>query len=220
MSMQRGTLEEDTEERRWITQSSLHAETLHTLAELNEQCLELMTSQAQAQTAGAPPLLSDLRELWMSLDATARRRAAACPYLLVDAGFADVSRWMRAAGHPVRDVEHTPATCFFTVDQTTAVNRLVLTYAWHLARSRNAVARILLGMSAQCASLVAECSLRRITTLAETHPEWLLPRWPGRVQVWRELLITAIAGESAALEQARMHGLQLMAAEAYRFTRS
>ena len=61
--------------------------------------------------------------------------------------------------------------------QTRSMSRLVFTYAWHLARSQNAAARLLLGMSAHCARLIAVCTLRQIHDLAEAHPEWLQPRW-------------------------------------------
>ena len=53
----------------------------------------------------------------------------------------------------------------------------------------------------------------RLGRFAERHPEWMRPRWPNRVKVWRELLLAAASGEVVALENARMHGLQLLAAE-------
>ena len=90
----------------------------------------------------------------------------------------------------------------------------MLTYAWHLARSQSAAARLLLGMPDPCAALIAHLGLRQIQALAEAHPEWLRPRWPTRVRVWRELLLAAAAGEALALERARLHGLTLLAAEA------
>ena len=82
-----------------------------------------------------------------------------------------------------------------------------------VARSQNAAARLLLGMSAHVARLVAVCTLKQIHDLAEAHPEWLQPRWATRAGYWRELLISANTGDSNAMEQARMRGLQLMAAE-------
>lgn len=68
-------------------------EIFSTLAELNEQCLEVMTEQAALRAPNAPPMFRDLADLWRQLDVGARRRAAACPFLLVDAGFADPYRW-------------------------------------------------------------------------------------------------------------------------------
>jgi len=202
------------QERPWEAHAWLRAETLAALAELNEQCLDMLALQyCSAPSAGpAPPLLvREVGPLLRVMDPDARHRAAACPYLLFDAGFADQQRWAWVSGNYVREKKVSPP--FFTVQQTRSMARLVFTYAWHLARSQNAAARLLLGMSAHCARLIAVCTLRQIHDLAENHPEWLLPRWPARPQFWRELLVSAASGDSAAMEQARLRGLQIMAAE-------
>ncbi|HEY0766370.1 MAG TPA: hypothetical protein VGD47_00315 [Steroidobacteraceae bacterium] len=201
-----GAADEGTDLAGWLRPG-----TLESLVELNELCLGLLAEQAAARTTQVSPLLRQVEELL--LDAAARRRAAACPYLLLDAGFADPLRWRRPAALGVGDTGHAAYTTFFTVPGATEVARLVFTYAWHLARSQSAAARLLLGMPAPCAALIGHHSLRQIHALAETHPEWLKPRWPARVQVWRELLLAAAAGEAAALERARLHGLTLLAAE-------
>ena len=213
MSNQR-TPERDEAERLWDAQSWFRTSTLTSLIELNEQCLELLAEQAAAGPASAlHPMLRDVGALLRSLDARSRQRAASCPYLLLDAGFADQQRWAWASGSEVRDEEPRFVQPFFTVPSATSVARLVLTFAWHLCRSQNSAARMLLGMSAHSTGLIASCSLRQITDLAEAHPEWLQPRWMNRLQMWRELLINAIAGEGPALDQARMRGLRLLAAE-------
>jgi hypothetical protein len=146
------------------------------------------------------------------MDPDARHRAAACPYLLFDAGFADQQRWAWVAGNLVGELQR-KCDPYFTLQQTRSMARVVFTYAWHLARSQNAAARLLLGMSAHCVRLVAVCTLRQIHDLAEAHPEWLQPRWATRPGFWRELLTSANAGDANAMDQARMRGLQLMAAE-------
>ena len=197
-----------------LAASWLRAETFESLVELNEQCLELLAEQATVRAAQTDLLLRQIGELWRTLDAAARRRAAACPYLLVDAGFADPHRWHAAAAHHVGDREQLSYIGFFTVARATGVARLVFTYAWYLARTHNAAARLILGMPAHCTHAISACTLRQIHDLAERHPEWLKPRWPARLKVWRELLLAAASGEGVALERARMHGLQLLAAEA------
>ena len=113
----------------------------------------------------------------------------------------------------VGDAHSNRYTCYFTVPAAAEVARLVFIYAWHLARSQAAAARLLLGMPASSAALIGHYTLRQIQTLAENHPDWLRPRWPARVQVWRELLLAAVSGEVAALERARLWGLTLLAAE-------
>ena len=203
-------------ERPWEAQSWLRAETLAALAELNEQCLELLAAQARTGAMGpSAALLREIGPLLRSLDSDSRHRAAACPYLLVDAGFGDQQRWTWVSGYHVRDLDRGSSGAFFSIPGVTPVTRQVLTYAWHLTRSQNAAARMLLGMSAHCSRLVAACTLRQVLELAEMHPEWLQPRWAARPSIWRELLVSAVSGDALAIERARMRGLQLLAAEAH-----
>jgi len=214
MSVQREMMTEDLEsERPWEAHAWLRAETLAALAELNEQCLDMLDLQFGTTSVHQTPLLvREIGPFVRGMDPDARHRAAACPYLLFDAGFADQQRWTWVAGRAVSEM-HRKEPPYFTIRQTKAMARLVFTYAWHLARSQHAAARLLLGMSAHCARLIAVCTLRQIHELSEEHPEWLQPRWATRPGFWRELLTSANAGDSAAMEQARMRGLQLMAAE-------
>ena len=192
--------------------SWLHAETFEGLAEVNGKCLELLSEQARTRAIPTHPMLRELGDLWRTLDPAARRRAACCPYLVVDAGFSDSRRWRSLSDLTVH-ARPLPYGSFFTVPRVTEVTRLVFTYAWHLARSHSVAARVLLGMPPETANLVASCTLPQISELAEQNSSWLRPRWPSRVQVWREFLTTAAIGEGLALERARLHGLQLLAGE-------
>jgi hypothetical protein len=192
----------------------LQPESLETLVELNELSFTLLAEQAAARGAAAGLLLRQVAESWRSLNAAARRRAASCPYLLVDAGFADPQRWRLPPTPQVGDAAHAAYTAFFTVPAAAMLGRLVFTYAWHLARTQSAAARLLLGMAAPSAILIRHYTLCQIQALAVSHLEWLRPRWPARVQVWRELLQAAAAGETASLERVRLRGLTLLAAEA------
>jgi hypothetical protein len=170
----------ETDEPLWATRSWLHAETLESLAEVNEQCLELLCDQA-ALTRTAPSMLTELRVMWAGLDVSSRRRVARCPCLLLDAGFGSASRWAAVHERRVHDRERPPpGAAFFTVPRTIPVMRLVLTYAWFLARTHGVAARLLLGMSGQCTRLIGACTLREVTLLAESQPQWLKPRWPER----------------------------------------
>ncbi len=200
----------------WSSQSWLRAEVLDALAELNEQCLELLCEQTVSCNARRrPALLADLEALWVGLETVARRRAARCPFLLADAGFTrgGCPPWLRERG--VRDREWPPvSSAFFTVPRTIPVTRLVLAYVWHLVRSESVAARLFLGMSARCAESIAACTLRQMMQFAESEPHLLRPRWPDRVEVWQELLIAASSGEPSALERFRIRGLQLLAADA------
>ncbi len=189
----------------------LRPETLESLLELNEMAFALLAAQAAERGTPATTLLTAVTSVWRRLDAVARRRAAACPYLLLDAGFADTQRWSVATAQ-VSDVREYPPP-FFTVPAALEASRLVFTYAWHLARTQPAAAQLLLGMRAPCAAAISRCSLRQAFALGERHAGWLRPRWSARPEVWQELLVAAAAGEDTALERARLHGLTLLAAE-------
>ena len=193
----------------------LRAGTLDSLTELNELGLALLAEQSAVPGGVASGLLQPLAELWRALDGAARRRAAACPYLLLDAGFGDPARWRTPpAAAQVGDVATERYLRYFSVPTATEVARLVFIYAWHLSRSQPAAARLLLGMPAASIALISRYTLWQIQALAESHPEWLRPRWPARVQVWRELLLAAASADAMSLERARLRGLTLLAAEA------
>ena len=178
----------------------LRAGTLDSLIELNELCLGLLVEQSAVRAGPPGGLLQQLAEQWSAIDAAARRRAAACPYLLLDAGFADPLRWRSPGALPqVGDASAERYACYFTVPAAAEVARLVFIYAWHLARTQAPAALL---------------SLRQMQMLAESHLEWLRPRWPARVQVWRDLLLAAACGDTPALERAKLRGVTLLAAEA------
>jgi hypothetical protein len=200
-------------------------EILKILAELNELCLELLAEQARQQVSSVPPMFRELVDLWSQLDSTSRRRAAACPYLLMDAGFCDPYRWhwlgdqqvgarTTARVHDREPVDYAGAYgTFFTVPGAAKVAQQVFTNSWYIVQSQPIGAPLFLGMPAHCAVLFRACSMRQVTELANQHAGWLRPRWTGRPMVWRQLLEAAIKDEAPALELARMHGVELLAME-------
>jgi hypothetical protein len=192
----------------------LRPEMLASLAEINEQFIDLLA--VQAMTSAPPhghPLLRELRPLLAVLDPGARRRAASCTYSLVDAGFGDAQRWLWTRGYHVRDSDRMPTEQYLAVPQAIALARLVFTYAWHLARTPSNAKRMMLGMTDRTGEVLRTYTLRQMTELAELHPHWLQPRWPTHARMWRELLIGSMKGEGSQLEHARMRGVQLLAAE-------
>jgi hypothetical protein len=202
----------DVSESALLSPGWLRPETLDSLLELNEMAFALLVEQAGEPAPGGG-LAGAVSGVWRRLDCAARRRAASCPYLLLDAGFADTQRWSGTARAQVSDVREGPPP-YFTVRAALEAARLVFTYAWHLARTQPAAARLLLGMRAPCAQAMSQCSLRQTFALADSHVAWLRPRWSARPEVWQELLAAAASGEELALERARLHGLTLLAAEA------
>jgi hypothetical protein len=189
----------------------LPEDTLASLRELNEECLELCAAQARAQPGNAT--LAEIARQWHSLDVAARARAAGCLYLLVDAGFAEPERWRRRAVRQVDDAGQGYAA-FFSIAASTAVAQAVLTFAWHLARCQGAAARLLLAMPAGCVAELARHTLGEVRALALRNPHWLRPRWAQRPGMWREFLAAAASEDAAQLGRARLRGQRLLAAEA------
>ena len=187
--------------------NALRANTIESLFELNESCLALFAEQARVSAAEG--LLGQFAEQWRLLDCAGRRRAAACHYLVFDAGFADPRRWQR----PAAEAGPATAAVFFTVPGTATLVQTVCVFAWHLARCHGSAAQLLLGMPAPCVHLLAQRTLGQVRSLAAAHPEWLRPRWFRHPRVWRELLAAARTDDPPALWRAHLRGQTLLAAE-------
>ncbi len=193
----------------------LRREMLEALADVNHRCLGLLAEQVLALAPADQPVLRDVGELWLALDERSRWQAAACPYLLVDACFAEPQRWQWLGGSRIGEPPPLPYTSFFTVPQTTAVARTVFVYAWSLVVSHAAGARLVLGIHPHCASLLGSCTVSQVHDLAERGSGWLRPRWLKRMRLWRQMLVAAAEDDAATLERSRMQGLQMLAAEAW-----
>lgn len=192
----------------------LRRQMLEALAEVNHRCLGLFAEQVLAPGSQADPALRQVGELWRSLDERSCWRAAACPYLLVDACFAEPQRWHWLGGSRVDDGACAPCPSFFTVPQAASVARTVFVYAWSMVINCSEGAPMVLGIHRQCAGLLAACSVSQVHELAERGAGWLRPRWLERPRLWRQMLLAAAEDDAAMLERSRMHGLQMLAAEA------
>jgi hypothetical protein len=181
------------------------------VAEINEQMLECLRSAAAAGDGGAvaPRLVTLLADDWRALDAKAQRRLSACPYLLLDAGFAQPQRWDGLVSAQVMDA--TVRCSYFAGGGGVALVRRTLLLAWHLARSNRVTARVILGMSALAAERIAGARLADLDALAELAPGWIAPRWEAQPNIWRQLIGAACRGQPLALRQAQLRGLQLLA---------
>jgi hypothetical protein len=195
---------------RWLSEGMLES-----LLEINRECLALIAEQAAALDLKPHPALRQIADHWRALDERARWRAAACPFLLLDAGFASPERWQRGGGGGVADAQCSGPSPFFSVPRAAPVARMVYVYAWSLVLTQPAAARLVLGIHPGCARVLAECTVPEVHELAESHCATLRPRWLVRGRIWRELLLAAAEGDAPALERAHMHGVQLLAAEAW-----
>lgn len=192
------------------------------VAEVNEQMLECLRqmaadalTNAAATTAtsdavhAAPRLVTLLRDDWLGLDAKAQRRLSACPYLLLDAGFAQPQRWEWLLSAQVMDAP--VRASYFHGRGGVALVRRTLLLAWHLARCNRVAARVILGMSALAAERIGNARLADLEALAELAPGWIVPRWEAQPNIWRQLIGAACRGQPLLLRQAQLRGLQLLA---------
>ncbi len=186
---------------------------LNQLFDINGQLLETLAQAAAARVAGGA-LVSELRADWLRLTVEHRARLAACPYLFIDAGFADPGRWMEVAGCAVRESVPMRRAREGGMVLAPALLRPALMLAWHLARSNPLLARIALGMSEHCAALIASSRLQDLEALAEVSPSWIRVRWEDRPEIWRQLVRAAAAQGDTQLRQLQLRGLQLLAAGA------
>ncbi|HTP39684.1 MAG TPA: hypothetical protein VMI92_08940 [Steroidobacteraceae bacterium] len=180
--------------------------------EINEQLLRYLAQLALDEGRREHwPLLAQLQEQWQGLGEEGRQRLASCPYLLIDGGFADTQHWPAPTAPQVSDAP-APAPRLFGAEAVPLIRRMLL-LAWHMARANRIAARVLLGMSGECADRLASYKLHELELLAELRPDWIKPRWSERLCVWRQLLLAARTEEPAELRRAQLRGVQLLASQ-------
>jgi hypothetical protein len=137
-----------------------------------------------------------------------RQQLAHCPFLLLNAGFREPNKWQRVSGHEpescmdaaLRAASHTPVL---------ALARGTCLLAWYLIRTNPVAARLVLGVSPECAVLIAQSGVTELQEIAArlVLQQWITPRWHDRPDVWRRLIRLARKTTGAT---AGMHGLQLL----------
>lgn len=191
-------------------------ESLQPLLEINIQCIEALRELASRRDAAAsqPAVVTELRPLWLGLSADASIQMAACPFLLVDAGFNDEARWRTLQESGVHDTPRDSVSSCFAGALSAGFVRRVLVYGWHLARAHAQVARVALGMSPSCARRIAALSLRDLDWVSEQQPGWVRLRWESQPVIWRQFLLAAVNSDRTALQHISLRGIQLMGAGA------
>jgi hypothetical protein len=187
---------------------------LEPLAELNEEVLAVLFAPS---SPGLLPAPGSLAWQWRGLTVEARRRAAGCPFLLLDLGLARPGPWpaggchlgMAGPGQGAAGVADThPAGTL-----PPGLVHKALLFAWHLARAHRDAAHIALGMGPQAAEALAARRFGELEQLALQRPGWARPRWHDRPGLWQAWLAAAAFERHADLERLRLWGLQMLAAE-------
>lgn len=185
-------------------------EVIEPLPVLNAYCLDTLVEQTRA--GGTHAAASQIAQMWLALDAAARRRLTGHPYLLFDAGFADPHRWRDLDRAQVCDVPYAGYEELRTTPRSIAGAQFVFCYAWSIAGRYAIHARLALGMHPQCAEQIAAHTVLGMLQLAHRLAGWLRPRWLRNPEVWEDLMRGAAEG-GAAHTRARLQGMRLMAAD-------
>ena len=161
---------------------------------------------------------------WLALDAGAHERLAACPYLLFEL---DVAGLLAAVSVPPQAVQEArglpgePAVAPpFGSAEGRGFARLLVHYAWHLARSSPTVAAFVFGTPQSVLEPLRTLGLARVETLAAAAGSALRLRWDREPMIWMDWLYAARTGEPAALWAAQLRGLQRIAGECREAARS
>lgn len=186
---------------------------LHRVHELNYDYLRLLRSE-QADVRSAAQLQhfpSKCIELLVRCDERALQKVARSPYTLYSLGFEDLKFW-QAACDP--RVELSSRYCAGSSSWLQGpFYEVALLFAWHIANSSRLAARVLLAMPDALVELFARTAVSQVRRIAIDYPGLLMPRWPTNPGFWPESLRFAIENDRTRLNNVRLLGTQLIAAQ-------
>lgn len=142
------------------------------------------------------------------------QRMAACEFALFSLSLHRPDLWRRALARSnmQEDARHygLPAGQDEVTGICSGFMECALFFAWHLARQRPREARFMLGMSEDCAKIVARMELWQCRQLAQTQLHLLMPRWLSHPYFWTDLLRYGSSGDVRHFKFACLLGSQLM----------
>jgi hypothetical protein len=196
----------------WRRESRGLTQVLDAVFAVNSQLLDALASSARGG-AGQFPLSESLRERAGRLTLEERRRAARSGVFLVDANLIDFSCWREAV---LRGESAPPADLpmpWLPIEESRSLAHSALLVAWYVVHADPAVARVLLGMSASGVAAYRELGVADLAQIARCHPECVRPRWPHRLDVWRELMEGGCDGGTQESRSTMIRCLELSAGD-------
>ncbi len=174
--------------------------------QLNEQCIDLLCELAATSSDQEPPqFVLQNRDLWRLLEAEARRRVAAFPFVIVDIRFKDPDWWREISGrHPMSPTDSTPFSDL-------ALETLL--FARQAAREDIGVAKAMFAMTAPVASRIASLTLHQVRTIALSSTQELRVRWDSDWEFWHDLLMASRSGDEQAITALRRQAKLLFCGE-------
>lgn len=190
------------------------AQTIRRVHALNERCLELLTQIARTDRQKISiPIVHMHRALWRGLNATSRRRAARMPFLLVNVNFQSAPWWCAAQNPSPQRRQARIQNTAIAGKVAGELMRETLMLAWSTATFDRGIASVLLGMSPAVTSIVTELGPQDVERIASRYRQHLCPRWQDFPAFWGKLLTAARDGNDDAIQECRLHGVQLIGGE-------
>ncbi len=194
------------------------------LLRLNVDFLKLLLRCSQVPAGASQALRQPLHLPTVQATALAQcpeaglQRMAACGFSLFSLSLHRADIWQQAAarcaavpgphyGIPLA----VPNADDETSQICTGFVECALFFAWHLAQQQPRHARLLLGMSEDCAAIVARLELWQCRQIAQTQRRLLSPRWRHHPYFWPDLLRYGNNGDHQDFKFACLLGSQLMA---------
>jgi hypothetical protein len=186
------------------------ARSLQLAHELNSRCMDLLCNFATAPfVERLPVMLRANRNLWCQLNAEARWRLAAFPFVIVDVRFRDEVWWRSRGKTQDQVVAEWPAAERFLRESRESLLLETLMFAWQVAREDARVAQILFAMTQPVSRLISSLAMQEIRTIALEQSHFLRVRWDDNAQLWRELLVAVATDDERALDDLRLHATLL-----------
>lgn len=184
-----------------------HLELIH---EFNELFIGQLAEVArEGDSRATPAWVRTHRNLWVNLDAAARRRASRCPFLLADIQFRNATWWRHAKNEATWQGDPPDPGRLFPSTPAVQLMEDALVVAWSTARQDARLAVALLAMSDEVADIVARLGLRERRRIAAQHHQHLRPRWEHLSSFWGPLLIAASRDDGEALYDLHLYAFQL-----------
>jgi hypothetical protein len=198
----------------WSERSLLDGLTRRALCSINLAFLDLAADLAEEGRlkliSGLPPRAVDA----LIDPAAGQRLCERLPYALFDLRFGDGGFWESeiAAAGGVQDAEPAAAAD----DRLVAFARAAIMLAWHLAQTRAAGARLVLGTSPATIAALASLPVATMERLARRVAPALTARFGTRARFWLQFEGCAVRPDEQSVDMLRQLGLQIQGAESAR----
>jgi len=181
------------------------------LHEINERCLEFLMRAAHADSPTFP-LVSYLRDLFLSTTPETQARVAHRPVLLVDMQFTNGELWRTVQDNPARPIAGPAWQGTFPRPAAVQLAESTLLLAWHTIHAAPQEVG-LLGMTTDVADVIGQLAITEIAPVAKSLFGHLRPRWEDRPAVWRRMILSARSKDPWRARELSLYCVQLLTAD-------